>query len=312
MNLNIDSSQRTIQSNQPNDYTIRLKNPIYDVTEIKLVSARIPTPQLTVNASNNTFSIDGQTVSLPNTNHPNGGSIAFDLQNALEPPVSNVSTVDFDDDTNQFTFSNVGTSNAFTFEFNTGLNGFLDTGSHTTPHQLIGFGSNDVSSNENGVLVSGAVNLAGPNSLVIKVSAGSDEFNQTIFTGTPFYTGHLLLDGTGTLNFNGADDHVIHYFHSGPQKYIQDLRIEFFYMSHGRLIPYDFMNQDHILKFEVYCSTDKLKNLPKVPLFIEPEKPQINIPVPENFYRWRREFGYIGLIVLIGFLILFTMKPVSG
>jgi len=79
-NLSIDSSQRGInviasntyydESNtyiidaysntysSPNNYVITLENPIYDVSEIKLVSARIPTPQLTLCATNNTFSVD--------------------------------------------------------------------------------------------------------------------------------------------------------------------------------------------------------------------------------------------------------------
>lgn len=47
--LNIDSSQRKLLNDSNvyqniNNYVIRLENPIYDVSQIKLVSARIPTP----------------------------------------------------------------------------------------------------------------------------------------------------------------------------------------------------------------------------------------------------------------------------
>jgi hypothetical protein len=310
-NLSIDSSQRqTDEYTKPNDYVITLKNPIYDVTEIKLVSARIPTPQLTVCDTNNTFSVDDVEFTLASTNYSNGHVLAEDLETILAPPESNVSLVVFDEETNTLNFSNVGASNAFTFEFQTGTNGFVDgTSAFTTPHQVIGFGSNDYTSTD-GVLVSGAVNFAGPNSLVMKLTAGSDEFTQSVYTSTPFYTGHILLDGSDAIHFTGGDDPFVHRFHSGPQKYIKDLRVEFFYMSHGRLIPYDFMNQDHILKFEITCSTDKLDGLPKLKLdevFPEKKKPIINIPELKNGYNWE-VITYIGIILALGLLLITFMK----
>ena len=333
-NLNIDSSQRginVIASNSyydtegtyvideysntyssPNDYIITLENPIYDVSEIKLVSARIPTPQLTVCATNNTFSIDGQTISLENSDYPTGDDLATHLQNQFGPPVSNVNAVSFDVDTKQFTFSNTtpGDHN-FTFEFNTGVNGYInDSSMVTTPHQILGFGSNDYSSTTR-VLTSGAINLVGPNSLILRLSSGSDEFNQCVYVSTPFYTGHLLLDGSDFINFRGSDDNLIHHFHSGPQKIINEIHVEFFYMSHGRLIPYDFMEQDHILKFEITGSTDKLEGLPKVPIeeVTEKEEKPISIPeVVENVYRWKKEYTYITVIVFIGLILLLLMK----
>jgi hypothetical protein len=331
-NLSIDSSQRgidVIASNSyydsegtyvidaysntyssPNNYVITLENPIYDVSEIKLVSARIPTPQLTICETNNTFSVDGQTIALENADYPTGDDLATHLQNELAPPVSNVSEVSFDTDTKRFTFSNVGTSNTFTFEFYTGENGFLqDSSTTTTPHQVLGFGSNDYASTSN-VLTSGAINLVGPNTLVLRLSAGSDEFNQSVYTSTPFYTGHILLDGSDFINFNGADDVLTHHFHSGPLKYIKDIQVEFFYMSHGRLIPYDFMNQEHILKFEVTCSTDKLKNLPKVPLEEIEEKTSISIPEKEDEdpYKWKI---YVGIVVVFGLILIALMSGKS-
>jgi hypothetical protein len=310
-NLSIDSSQRDVNVYPlVNSYVITLENPIYDVSDLKLVSARIPTPQLTLCSTNNTFSVDGQTITLESADYPTGDDLATHLQNELAPPASNVSEVTFDTDTKRFTFSNIGTSNTFTFEFYSGTNGYHDeTSSVTTPHQVIGFSSADQVSVSN-VLTSGAINLVGPNSLVLKITAGSDEFTQSVYTSTPFYTGHILLDGSDFINFNGADDIVTHHFHSGSHKYIKDIRVEFFYMSHGRLIPYDFMNQEHILKFEVACSTDKLKNLPKVPIkeVFEGEAP-VSIPEKkENPYRWKKEYTYIVAIVVVGLLLMMLMK----
>ena len=56
--LDIDSSERHANVYPyANNYIVSLKEPIYDVTKITLVSARIPTPQLTTCATNKTFRI---------------------------------------------------------------------------------------------------------------------------------------------------------------------------------------------------------------------------------------------------------------
>lgn len=312
--LTIDSSQR--QANvypNPNSYTILLENPIYDVTRLKLVSARIPTPQLMTCATNRVFSVDGVDITLDKTNYNSGTHFASDLDTYLQPPITNIDRVYFDTATNQLTFSNTTSGNYnFTLEFRTGTNGYTSTSSSlTTPHQVMGFNSNDQTS-VNNTLTAGAINFKGPNSLVMKVTAGSDEFNQSIYTSTPFYTGHILLDGTDFINVSGSDDSVTHEFHSGPQKFIQELKIEWFYMSHGRLIPYDFMNQDHILKFEFKCSTDKLEGLTKVSLDKFAKKKKTKEEKVKNLgseILYNQEvYIYIGIIAFFGIVLMFLMK----
>tara|TARA_B110000090_G_C13365703_1_gene440056 strand:+ start:827 stop:1828 length:1002 start_codon:yes stop_codon:yes gene_type:complete len=319
--LNIDSSERdTSVYAYANSYVVNLDNPIYDISNIKLVSARIPTPQLMTCATNKTFKVDGVSITLNETNYSNGYVLATDLDIELAPANTHIDSVIFDEETDSLVFSNTHASGGnFTLQFYSGTNGYSSNASPlTTPHQLMGFSSKDFTSTGK-VLRSGAINLDGPNSLILKLTTGSDEFTQTVYTSTPFYTGHILLDGTDSINFNGADDKLVHHFHSGAQKMIKDVKIEFFYMSHGRLIPYDFRNQDHILKFEISGSTDKLENLPKVPIEepkkVEKEEPIISIPeIVKNTYKWRKEYLYIGLIVLVGLLLLFFMKakPISG
>lgn len=318
--LNIDSSERdTSIYTYANNYVVNLDNPIYDISNIKLVSARIPTPQLMTSATNKTFSVDGVDITLNETNYSNGYVLAEDLDIELAPSNSHIDSVIFDEETDSLVFSNTQATDDFTIEFYDGTNGYLsNTSSLTTPHQIMGFSSKNFTSTNN-TLRSGAINLNGPNSLVLKLTTGSDEFTQTVYTSTPFYTGHILLDGSDFINFNGADDVLVHHFHSGSQKMIKDVKVEFFYMSHGRLIPYDFRNQDHILKFEITGSTDKLENLPKVPIEepkkVEKEEPIISIPeVVKNSYIWRKEYLYIALIVIVGLLLIFFMKgkPISG
>jgi len=315
--LDIDSSERdTNVYTYANNYTVTLKEPIYDVTQIKLVSARIPTPQLTTCATNKTFSIydsgapdDLIEVTLNETNYTNGTALASDLDTLMQPPATCIDEVVFDSDTQALTFSNTTASNTFTFKFFDGTNGYLSNVALTTPHQVMGFSSkNPVESDS---IVSGAINLEGPNSLILRMTSGSDEFTKTVYSTTPFYTGHILLNGSDFINFHGADDPLAHEFYKGPQKYIKYIKLEFFYMSHGRLIPYDFRNQDHILKFEITCSTDKLEGLPKVPLEVVEKElpPPINIPeIVEDVYKWKMEYISIGIIVFVGLVLLTLMK----
>jgi hypothetical protein len=166
-----------------------------------------------------------------------------------------------------------------------------------------------------------------PNSLVLRLTSGSDEFNQSVYVGspkdslqngTPHFTGHLLLNGGNLLSFRGSDDPVVYRFHSGPQKIIKDLRIEFFYINpSGVLTSYPFINQAHILKFELKCSTDKLENI-KVdqPEEAEEAKPYISIPEISDVYEWKNEYTYILAILLFGLVLMMLMKgkpkPISG
>ena len=197
--LYIDSNERDIGVYpNANNYVIHLENPIYDVSEIRLVSARIPTPQ-------------------------------------------------------------------------------------TTPIR--------------------------PKSLILRLSSGSDEFNQSVYVSTPHYTGQILLNDTTAITFNGSDDPLVHRFHSGSQKIIKDLQFEFLYMNNGNLESYNFGSQEHILKFEIQCSTDKLEGTAKVPV-PEVEKKEvthISVPTIETAYEWK-EYIYIMIIVLIGTLVLALMK----
>jgi hypothetical protein len=310
--LDIDSSERDANVYPySNNYVITLENPIYDVTKISLVSARIPTPQLTICSTNNTFSVDGVNVTLQANNYSNATVFAEVLQNTLAPPTSNIDSVQYFENGGYLQFSNVNVSNSFTLEFYNGTNGYTETVNQTTPHQVMGLSALNHASNAQYQITSGPIDFNGPNSLVIRLSSGSDEFTKTIYSKTPFFSGHILLDGSDMINYHGTDDPFIHTFHSGPQKFIKDLRVEFFYMSHGRLIPYDFRSRDHILKFEITCSTDKLEGLPKVPLEIveDEEKPVVNIQdIVEDIYNWKMEYISIGVIVCIGLLLMFLVR----
>ena len=179
----------------------------------------------------------------------------------------------------------------------------------TTPHDILGLPASNVTSTNN-TLTTGSVNLQGPDALVIKISNGADELNKTVYSDTPFYTGRILMCGD-VINYSGSDDAVEHNFDTGTQN-ISKLRIQFFYSSNNRLIPYDFRNANHILKLNIECSTDKLYTTPKVVKdFSLP--PPVRIPEMEDPDRWKG-YVYIFLIVFVGlaFILLTRPKKISG
>ena len=331
-NFAIDSSQRdpALYPN-PNDYTVTLDDAIYDVSQIKLISGRIPASQLLVCETNNKFDVIDKTggaaarpsgqdpwISIPShltSLYPLGNYTTVTLQNgnytgaSLATEINNKLTaagISYDANDNTFNFGG-GYAN-FIFLFKRGARGYDSNMLSTTPYQILGSGPEDLESSDD----FGAANLKGPNSLVLRISSGSEKFNQTVYVSEPYYTGHILLDGTDFVNVSGADDKVTHTFHSGALKSVKDLRIEFFYMSHGRLIPYDFRNQEHVLKFEITCSTDKLENMTPLPPPTsrdeEKDEPLPVVSIPEekgNLYKV--EYIYIGLIIFTGILLILSM-----
>ena len=296
--LDIDSSERDpVSFPNPGDYVVELRHPIYDVKKLSIVSARIHASQLLINDRNNTFSINTTTVTLGNGNY-SGRTLSAELDTKLPGGI----TSSYDKDANDITFTG---SAPFTFEFYGGDNGFA-TGSDgfTTPHDILGLPASNVTS-VNNTLKTGSLNLQGPDALVIKISNGADELNKTVYSDTPFYTGRILMCGD-VVNYSGADDAVEHNFDTGTQN-ISKLRIQFFYSSNNRLIPYDFRNANHILKLNIECSTDKLYTTPKVVKdFSLP--PPVRIPEMEDPDRWKG-YVYIFLIVFIGLAFILLTRP---
>lgn len=297
--LDLDSSERDpVVYPNPGDYVIELKNPIYNVTKISLISARIHASQLLINERNNTFSISGTTVSLANNNYT-GKTLALELVDKC----SNITSAVYDSNINSITMSG---DYPFTFEFYSGVNGFAsNTHGYTTPHDILGLPASNVAS-VGTTLTTGSINLQGPDAIIVRLSSGSEDFNKTVFADTPFYTGRILTCGD-VINYSGADDAVVHSFDSGPQQSISSLKVQFFYSSNRRLIPYDFRHANNVIKLAIECSTDKLENIPRVQKdFSLP--PPMRIPELEVPNRWG-PFVYIFLIVFTGIILMIFARP---
>ena len=306
--LDIDSGDRDpILYPDSGDYTIFLKNPVYNVSKIKLISARIHNSQLLINNRNNTFTINtatySETVTLPNGNY-DGSELASNIVQHSDI----IDSATYLITTNDIIMSNL--TNDFTLAFYGGENGYISESlQYTTPHDVLGLPPNNVHSTSNSIKT-GSINLQGVDAFVLKLSSGSDEFNKTIYFNTPFYTGKILACGD-VVNYSGSDDTLEHNFHSGEKQTISSIRVQFFYSSNGRLIPYDFRNANHVLKFELSCSTDKFENIPreKIPYDEEKEKEKekeiIHVPEdkPGDVDKWNAIMS-IFLIIVFGFVLL--------
>jgi len=310
--LDIDSSERDpVLYPNPADYVVSLKSPIYDVTKISMISARIHNSQYLINERNNTFTLNSggsdYEITIPNGNY-NGVDLA---SNVVVNSSSKIQSSTFDKDTNAMTFT---ANNPFTFKFYTGTNGYSNTlvTGKTTPHDILGLIASDVDSTQSSpyTLETGSVNLQGADGIIVKLSSGSDEFNKTIFSDIPFYTGRILMCGD-VINYSGVDDAVEHNFDSGAQKTISSLRVQFYYSSNNRLIPYNFRNANHILKLAVTCTTDKFVNIPK---YRRDETLPTPMEIPKEFEDVHSWDSFLPIIMVIAtglFLLMIIKKPRS-
>ena len=251
--LEVDSSQRDL-SLYPysNTYSVTINRPLYNVSKIKLIAARIPIPQYTIDSYNDTFVYDGTTITLDHRDYINGDVLAANVltqMQAIEPNA--LTTLTFDSDTKQLSFSN---TSAFSLTFD-----------DTSPATVFGFLLQTYGPATN--IVSNVVDLDGPSSLLFSMSADDrDDMKNEIYISDleqkpMHYFGRIITVGYTNkrlIDHNGNDDPVRNMFFRGTEGAIETLDIKFFCNNFKQVFPYDFKLRNHILKFEVTCSLDKL------------------------------------------------------
>jgi hypothetical protein len=242
----------------PNDYTFKFNRPLYNVSSLRIVSGSIPKTQLLINSGNKYLNINGSnTVVLTEGTWDTGNLLANTLTSQLVnfDGRSNSISVSFSTVTSKLTFT--GTT-AFSFKF---------LSSNSNPAEVFGFSQVNTASNT--VITSpGVVNLTGPASLVLAISSGAENFIQDVYSGGGsgkftatgrFVFGHINIGNTLYLSGN-PNEKLEHLFYTGNQKVINDIRLRFFYTNGSKLVPYDFGNRNHMLKFEAECAIDKLES----------------------------------------------------
>jgi len=328
--LEVDSSERDcIEFPNPNDYTVALNTPIYNITNLKLISARIPTFQFMINAGNKQFDVDNRTIILTEGNY-DGTSLASMLQTSLAPPTSNIDTVSFTSGTNALTFSNTLSKN-FSMKFYSGSNGYTSKTVYGTPATVLGFQAIDTPFTS--TITSGAIDLTGPSNLIIRVACNDDDLEKALYVDgatfsfgsntynidyppvlEPFYMGRIIAfsDTKSFIELKGANDAVEFYFHRGPVKVATKLRFRWYYNNCNKLVPYDFRGQNHFMKFKLTGVTDKFKIRDKEDLYPE-LPPPIDLPFldpPKRMFIQTKLFIYIviTILIVIGIFLVHSSK----
>lgn len=297
--IDVDSIERDF-SLYPgsDDFVMPLNRPLYNVSDFTLMSANIPLTQTLINDGNNKLVIDGVTYTLNNKFYSNGGDLAYDLQQQVAG--SNVTSITYDSNVMALTFSNVGTSNNFTFEFD-----------NESPFNILGFDMNNNVTSSGGSLTGGVVNLHGPTTILIRVTNGLDDMKKKVYKedGQFLYTARILtsVSSGNMLYYKGPDDPVEYYFHEGKFKNIDQLRFRFYYINGSRLVPYNFGNRNLFMKFKIKCSLDKLKPLSEqvTALVEELKEDDIKNPTFPNVYIVVSVFLFAGLV----FMLVFKPRP---
>lgn len=315
LTLDVDSGERdpSLYPN-PNDYTIKLNRTLYDVTKLTITGARIPNCQNLINVGNKQFQLDNKTYVLQEATYTNGTDLASNIQTTLTG--SNVSEVTYNTNNKTLSFSNCGTSNAFTFKFSSGSNGYTTQSNVGTPATVMGFSGVDISGTQ--TLTSNVIDLDGPNSLFIRITCKGDEFDKDIFVngGTfsfgmnnetsnissipPNYIGRIILGNLGEITQYNTNDVLINY--NVPNLNVDQLRIRLYWNNGNKLIPYDFGKRNHMFKFEIECETDRLSKVYNDEA-VDVLPPPVDSP-PEPFRKDTIFIIALGLILFIGLIIL--------
>ena len=312
--LTVDSAERdTAEYPESNDYTVILNRQLYNVTKIELVSARVPLSQYLVDVHNNIVIVDNVEYPITPGNYVMGDHLAAQLKTDLSSSVIN--NVQFNDDTQKL-------------EINATTQFDLSFGVTNSLAEVMGFDHAIVyTSSPSGDLESaGVVNLCGPNSLLLSIKGDSDDYiKKSVYLDTPhealnFY-GTLLAREEGCptfINYDNSVDRVCETFTESPLKSLSKMSVNFLFNNFDSVIPYDFKLRNHVLKFEITCSLDKL-NVTKEN---ENVKKMIELPPKLELERFRDEYRPWGdkqmlmyggaiLIFIVVVLIISSFKRVQ-
>ena len=281
---------------KPNDYVIETNRELYDVTNVTLISAQLPLSQTHICDTNNTFSINGTQIVLPNQNFSNG----YELATYLAPNLgTDINRVAFHSNTNTLDFSSSTPGpTSVKLEFYGGVNGYANLeASNGTPASVMGFNNSNISGfvGTTSNLHSNVIDLHGPTSIVMMLTAGADYLSRSVYSQGPssniatignldttesHYFGRLITGrGLGNEFLTFKHDYPVEcYFHKGPESSISRFRIQFFYTIGARLVPYDFGMRNHTLKFKITCSLDKLKTLKDQKIYSKVLPPPVRLP----------------------------------
>jgi len=290
--IEIDSSQRdTVLYPNPNDYMITVNRAMYNINQIKLISARIPLPQLTIDEFNSNITYNNTLIQLNQRDYLTGNALASNVQSQFGTDLSvGTCNVNYNSSTRSLEFSN----NTVDFSLTFGAN---------SPAQVWGFLPNTTITSTDSAgtqLITGEnIDLSGPTSLIFSLSGDErdDIKNDLYMTGLEekplHYFGRIITvsyTSSRLIDYNGNDDPVRHNFYRGPESFIDSFRVRFFCNNYEEVHPYDFRLRNHILKFEITCNLDKLAINKE---FAKNEK-MVALPPPLDISRFKDQYRILG------------------
>lgn len=305
--LDVDSSQRDIDLYpNTNDYIININRPLYNISKIKLITARIPLAQYTIDSYNSNVTYDDTLIELHERNYLTGNALASNVQEQFRDELNeNSINVDFDSNTSSLTFSN--TTN-FSLNFD-----------YASPASVFGFLPGTYGPDTS--ITSNAIDLDGPQSLLLSLNGDErDDIKTEVYFDdkedrpvhffgritTTAYTVERILD------HNGNDDPCEYTFPRGNENYIKTIHVKFYCNNFKQVFPYDFKQRNHILKFEIDCDLDKFNTLER------DSQKDFSIPPKLDIARFKEQYRLLGdnkkvalyvSAVLILIIILLNIMP---
>ena len=226
---------------------------MYNISQIKLISARIPLPQLTVDSFNSNVTYDNTLIQLNQRDYLTGNALASNIQSQFGTDLGvGTCNVTYNTTTRALEFSNTSQ--------------FSMTFGDNSPAQVWGFlPSNTLVKNT--THVGGCVDLTGPTALILSINGDErdDIKNDLYLSGTAekpmHYFGRIITvsyTDKRLIDYNGSSDPVRHNFYRGNESYIESFRFKFYCNNFHEVHPYQFRLRNHILKFQITCTLDKL------------------------------------------------------
>lgn len=293
--IHVDSSERDPDLYPvAEDYTISLNVPIYSISSIKVLSAKIDFLQPLVHAQNNKFKVDGVPVTLIERNYTIE-TLASNLLTAIyNTGYSNIDTVQAGVSQNLIVFSNtLGSGDTFSLDFTGG-------GSIASVLGLAPGVSNP------DTVVTTQVNLNGPTNLILRITTTNDDIYPTVYSNKDsLYVGRICTfrsaSNPNVIEYSGATDPIVHTFTKGPEKYTDTLRIRWYQSIDNVIVPYRFSGGNYFMKLEIVATSDKLSTIDKETVDFELPPPT---DIPSLAYPLRsKEMIYIYLIIAVIIII---------
>jgi len=307
--VTFDSSERDLGVwSTPQDFEKTFNTPVYNVSEIAVVSAQIPLTQPTVVQGNSIIPVGGTTTVTMNLLrfYTDPVALASHVQTVLSTQLSGI-TVVYDAVHRIFVFSR-----SSAFEFNWESAEYPD--GYGPAASTLGFTGVDVQATEvtpgNWELQSGVVNLTPVRSLFLRLTHGEDDLTEPVFLNSDhaMFFGRILVDPSqSTLAMKNGEVLVRKLKVNIPT--MTSGRLRLYWNNGNRLFQYDLRNANFLLKFAIECDHTKMNDAYEEDI-LDPDKlpPPVDPPLleyPERVQIKREhKIAAVFAILLIGLGLL--------